>query len=111
MPAFHRRRECPLTCNPKLVDTEKREPITCTQFAERLATTPCVRLTWAFRPTISPSRVAKMNDAGWLLPGMVEAPLVEKAFHRMPLSLSVTNVMDGLPRHAGHGHGWRVGGK
>jgi hypothetical protein len=27
---------------------------------------------------------------------MVKAPLVEKAFHTMPLSLSVTNVMDGL---------------
>ena len=37
-----------------------------------------------------------MNDAGWLLPGMVKAPLVEKAFHTMPLSLSVMNVMDGL---------------
>jgi hypothetical protein len=37
-----------------------------------------------------------MNDAGWLLPGMMKAPLVEKAFHTMPLSLSVMNVMDGL---------------
>jgi hypothetical protein len=27
---------------------------------------------------------------------MVKAPLVEKAFHTMPLSLSVMNVMDGL---------------
>lgn len=37
-----------------------------------------------------------MNDAGWLLPGMVKTPLVEKAFHTMPLSMSVMNVMDGL---------------
>src|ERR1700691_1874731 len=42
-----------------------------------------------FPSDISPSRVAKMNDAGWLLPGMVKAPLAEEAFHTMPLSLSV----------------------